>query len=429
MGQIFSGPNESEISEKVLQERESESEFSEKVSKTFAVAAIDIGTTFSGYAFSFKHDFLKDPTRVLTKHWKSTSGEIQSNKTPTCILFNQNNEFHSFGYEAEDAYADKLLENANDASRWSFFRSFKMTLYDQADLHEGFLLESTNGNTLPALTVFAESIRYMKDVMLEHCMEKTIGITMEDIAWVVTVPAIWSDPAKKFMRLAAENAGIQTDRLSLALEPEAAALYVRHIPFERPNERILRNQRSVSHTVDNQNAFQNNMLVKVGPGERYMVVDAGGGTVDIAVHETKNDGKLREVYMANGGDWGGTKVDEGFQNFLADLMSPRTNSCDKGIVELEGGKKVLKAFEENYIDEDLEVKRHFEQKKRGIKESMTSKLTVRISPELHEAFAQIYPGENLKELDLNRFDGNVKWVHDKLQINNPSSMLFFQRTY
>ena len=30
----------------------------------FIVAAIDFGTTFSGYAFSFKHDFDKDPTQV-----------------------------------------------------------------------------------------------------------------------------------------------------------------------------------------------------------------------------------------------------------------------------------------------------------------------------------------------------------------------------
>ena len=30
----------------------------------FIVAAIDFGTTFSGYAFSFKHDYARDPTQV-----------------------------------------------------------------------------------------------------------------------------------------------------------------------------------------------------------------------------------------------------------------------------------------------------------------------------------------------------------------------------
>ena len=28
------------------------------------VAAIDFGTTYSGYAFSFKHDYEKEPTKV-----------------------------------------------------------------------------------------------------------------------------------------------------------------------------------------------------------------------------------------------------------------------------------------------------------------------------------------------------------------------------
>ena len=30
----------------------------------FICAAIDFGTTFSGYAFSFKHDYEKDPCQV-----------------------------------------------------------------------------------------------------------------------------------------------------------------------------------------------------------------------------------------------------------------------------------------------------------------------------------------------------------------------------
>ena len=36
-----------------------------------------------------------------------------------------------------------------------------------------------------------------------------------------------------------------------------------------------------------------------------MVVDCGGGTVDITVHEiTNTDGKLREVFRASGGPYG-----------------------------------------------------------------------------------------------------------------------------
>ena len=34
-------------------------------SKHFISAAIDFGTTFSGYAFSFKHEYEKDPCQVF----------------------------------------------------------------------------------------------------------------------------------------------------------------------------------------------------------------------------------------------------------------------------------------------------------------------------------------------------------------------------
>lgn len=40
-------------------------------------------------------------------------------------------------------------------------------------------------------------------------------------------------------------------------------------------------------------------------GTRYMVVDCGGGTVDITVHElSERHGTLRELHKATGGPWG-----------------------------------------------------------------------------------------------------------------------------
>ena len=40
-------------------------------------------------------------------------------------------------------------------------------------------------------------------------------------------------------------------------------------------------------------------------GTRYMIVDCGGGTVDITVHEMDaKSGKLHEIYKATGGPYG-----------------------------------------------------------------------------------------------------------------------------
>lgn len=64
------------------------------------------------------------------------------------------------------------------------------------------LIEDVHGNTMPALTVFSASLRYLKQSLLDDVNDRVI-ISMGDIKWVITVPAIWSDPAKTFMRRAA----------------------------------------------------------------------------------------------------------------------------------------------------------------------------------------------------------------------------------
>ena len=38
------------------------------------------------------------------------------------------------------------------------------------------------------------------------------------------------------------------------------------------------------------------------------------------VQEVKAGGRLPEVYLANDGNWGGTKQDEAFMEFLRDIV-------------------------------------------------------------------------------------------------------------
>ncbi|KAH3840690.1 hypothetical protein DPMN_114145 [Dreissena polymorpha] len=44
----------------------------------FLVAAIDFGTTFSGYAFSEVTEFQADPLRVSTCTWGSSTNSVMS---------------------------------------------------------------------------------------------------------------------------------------------------------------------------------------------------------------------------------------------------------------------------------------------------------------------------------------------------------------
>lgn len=54
-----------------------------------------------------------------------------------------------------------------------------------------------------AMIVFTESLRYLTQSLLDDARKQQTDIEMKDIKWILTVPAIWSDPAKAFMRKAA----------------------------------------------------------------------------------------------------------------------------------------------------------------------------------------------------------------------------------
>jgi len=89
------------------------------------VAAIDYGTTYSGYALSFKNDPMKIQTNL---GWNAGSERLISHKTPTCVLVNPQKQFDSFGYDAENKYMDLLEED--DHEGWMFFQRFKMILHN-----------------------------------------------------------------------------------------------------------------------------------------------------------------------------------------------------------------------------------------------------------------------------------------------------------
>ncbi|CAG2207277.1 Ubiquitin-conjugating enzyme E2 J1,Probable ubiquitin-conjugating enzyme E2 33,Ubiquitin-conjugating enzyme E2 32,Ubiquitin-conjugating enzyme E2 6,Ubiquitin-conjugating enzyme E2 34 [Mytilus edulis] len=278
-------------------------------SKLFVVA-IDFGTTYSGYAFST----ISEKEQVLTYNW--SKGLSQAPKTQTSILFTPRRDFHSFGYEAEEEYArlSQLKENRD----WYFFKRFKLTLYKNENLNEKTKIPDCTGKQMQAIEVFSAGIRYLKNHLFTHFNER-IPMRDADIHWVLTIPAIWDEAAKKFMRICAEKAGIPGNQLTLALEPESAALYCQ-----------LGTHRSG--------------LSPLKPDDKFILLDCGGGTVDITVHEVRLDNSLKEIHRASGGPWGGIKVDDAFQEYLLDLFGfERIASLPKHeVIELERSFELLK---------------------------------------------------------------------------------------
>lgn len=63
-----------------------------------------------------------------------------------------------------------------------------------------------NDKRLPAIDIFSHAIEYLQKHLLNDLNSRGTGITNpEEIYWVLTVPAIWDDAAKQFMREAAKK--------------------------------------------------------------------------------------------------------------------------------------------------------------------------------------------------------------------------------
>ena len=66
------------------------------------------------------------------------------------------------------------------------------------------VIEDVAGKPVPAMKVFCTSIRALMSHLFFTFTERGVEIIEpKDIRWVLTVPAIWSDAAKQFMRKSA----------------------------------------------------------------------------------------------------------------------------------------------------------------------------------------------------------------------------------
>ena len=93
------------------------------------VAAITIGTPFSGYAYSSRTTFRRNPLKVLQKEqWHVDGKSRKIIKTATCLLLRKNMEFVAFGYDALKRYGHLKYQGKHKA--YMLFRDFNLQLYD-----------------------------------------------------------------------------------------------------------------------------------------------------------------------------------------------------------------------------------------------------------------------------------------------------------
>ncbi|XP_052786827.1 heat shock 70 kDa protein 12B-like isoform X2 [Mya arenaria] len=223
-------------------------------SKKLIVAAIDIGTSYSGYAYSSIDDFTFNPLKITT-----STGQFMY-KAPTKILLTPDQAFYAFGFEAENKYVSLAEEEQH--KDWFYFEDIKMQLNEK----------------LPA--------------------------------------------------------GIRASDLKLGIEAEAGSIYCKTLAVQGTDKKAIDLCKS---------------------GCRFVVLDIGGGTVDVTAYEVNTNGTLGEIHSAGGGGWGGNMVNEGYIEMLYRIF----------------GKEIVESYQNDNKGDFLEMQADFEKKKRALNETCT----------------------------------------------------------
>ncbi len=330
------------------------------MNNSFSIAiAIDFGTTFSGYAYCFASDTQSGNIYKNTEWTKQVNQKNAYIKTPTQLLY-KNGQLEAWGYNAKRRLIE--LEQQGEAEDCCFFEKFKTEIFQRNRVDkqgEPYIIQ--NGQTFLLIDLIADYLRQLHAVALNDIQNHT-GMDMheQNIRWCLTVPALWDDAAKQLMEQAAKKAGIlqagdwESENFIFALEPEAASIYCLYVADKELG--LIENEATM------------------------MVVDCGGGTVDLTVHKIIRTGRhkgVREVVPGYGAveGHGGKDVDKNFLDYFAQVL----------------GADAIARFKTTWPEAYLDMLDDWENFKYGFDPDSYVRGNFRIPAQLRDLLQQHYP--------------------------------------
>lgn len=258
-------------------------------SKAQLIVGIDFGTTFSGVAFAFATN--TEAKEDIITEWPG-AGSYTKQKIPTVLYYDQYQKVVGWGPDIADALAPTGYPKPGvQKVEW-----FKLQLMLSGNTY----IDPINLPPLPPgkseIDVAADYLFKLRQAMRSQ-LQKTLGEVFNreerNIRYYLTVPAIWNDAGKAATRAAAIQAGFLRDendnRLTLITEPEAAALFCSKAG-----------------------------LLNLKIHDAVLIVDCGGGTVDLIAYEVEEESPftVSECTAGSGDSCGSTALNRNFSNIL-----------------------------------------------------------------------------------------------------------------
>ncbi|KAI0534047.1 actin-like ATPase domain-containing protein [Xylaria digitata] len=258
-------------------------------SKAQLIVGIDFGTTFSGVAFAFATN--NEAKEDIITEWPG-AGSYTKQKIPTVLYYDQYQKVVGWGPDIADALAPTGYPKPGvQKVEW-----FKLQLMLSGNTY----IDPINLPPLPPgkseIDVAADYLFKLRQAM-RAALQKTLGEVFNreerNIRYYLTVPAIWNDAGKAATRAAAIQAGFLRDendnRLTLVSEPEAASLFCAKTG-----------------------------LLNLKVHDAILIVDCGGGTVDLIAYEVEDENPftVAECTAGSGDSCGSTALNRNFSNIL-----------------------------------------------------------------------------------------------------------------
>ncbi|CAE6471327.1 hypothetical protein ACGC1H_005400 [Rhizoctonia solani] len=269
------------------------------------VLGVDIGTTYSGVAFTY---LVQGGDQILNRvdKWPGQEAQNFSGKIPTLVWYNEAGKAVSFGAEA----LRPRVQAEAEENGWQLAKHFKLHLHpkDLRAKHKLALDPLPYGVNLS--TIYADFLRYV----LEHtrkCFETTIingsevwQAHSQNMDIVIAHPNGWGVREQAFLRTSSVVAGFTfaenaLDYVHFVTEAEASVHFCIHYT---------------------------NLKSSLHPYTTFAVCDAGGSTVDTSVYlveKTHPKLQLSETHASACIQAGSIFVDKLAENYLRQFFESR----------------------------------------------------------------------------------------------------------
>lgn len=259
------------------------------------VIGVDFGTTYSGFGI-LKIPNFEEETPNIGSHtnWAEQTPGFVSPKVPSLLQYEVNADqlkpvLQHFGYAAK---ATPLSTDSRKAENIKIAIDMEVSLKRNEHREKGIIPKIPE--YLSVTEVIADFLRELYVIMLQtiELLHSEGKPEKNEILFCFSIPIIWGMEHQNIMRNAILMAGyidsIDSNLLTFCFEPEAAA---------------------ATFFME----YTRGVLV---PGTRALIVDAGGGTIDLFNCSLNVDGLLEQISVSDGCLYGGSLLDQFFTQWL-----------------------------------------------------------------------------------------------------------------